>query len=320
VSHLPAKELTIMQREFLVALEHRLHVPRHEFDAWIAQVQTIVLGGSNASKNYGISLMSLATPPASAYVSEACSPAEYAQVVPSPPASHHYHEIPAMELLPSPPAKRMRLATTQYCSSGYGARPQMSRICNPVEPLVIPSRSIAVAPAMYTPPSSSVVGFAQRDFTFTAPAVPVVAQGGMYFGVPSQSQSSVPNTAAAFHCFVSAAGVPSLPATQSYPSVSSALFAPNDRLPLHGAVHNVSEVDKVISMSMNAAAQYQQQSAGYLHYAQQQNPQMATPYSTTAAAAAMFAAQYPSLYYGAAAPGFGFGSGAATFPIYTYGA
>ncbi|KAJ2063866.1 hypothetical protein GGH13_006236 [Coemansia sp. S155-1] len=339
VSHLPAKELTIMQREFLVALEHRLHVPYHEYNAWIVQLQTIVLGGSNVSKNYGISLIS---PPATVYASasEACSPAEYLQVVPSPPsAHHHYHELPIAELLPSPPAKRMRPAATQYYSSGYGARPQLSRVCNTVEPLVIPARSVVVAPAMYTPPSSGV-GFAQCDFTFTAPTVPVVAQGSMYYSVPSQSQPSVPNTAAAYHSFVSAAGVPSLPATQSYPDVSSALFSSLDRLPPHGPVHNAGEVDKVINMQMNTAlsqphsAQYQQHAAagqfggvcasttsagaGYLHYAQQQNSQMATPYSA-AAAAAMLASQYPSLYYGAA-PGFGFGPGPATFPIYTYGA
>ncbi|KAI7834728.1 hypothetical protein BX661DRAFT_139397, partial [Kickxella alabastrina] len=35
VSHLPAKELTIMQREFLTALDHRLHVPESEYNAWI---------------------------------------------------------------------------------------------------------------------------------------------------------------------------------------------------------------------------------------------------------------------------------------------
>ncbi|KAI9504101.1 hypothetical protein BX070DRAFT_190463, partial [Coemansia spiralis] len=37
VSHLPAKELTIMQREFLLALDHRLHVPEPEYNAWMNQ-------------------------------------------------------------------------------------------------------------------------------------------------------------------------------------------------------------------------------------------------------------------------------------------
>ncbi|KAJ1656371.1 hypothetical protein GGF38_004590, partial [Coemansia sp. RSA 25] len=165
VSHLPAKELTIMQREFLVALEHRLHVPDHEYNAWITQLQTIVLGGSNASKNYGISLVS---PPASAYASEMCSPVEYLQVVPSPSvvAPHRYHELPAAELLPSPPAKRMRPAASQYYSSGHGSRP-MSRMCPTIEPLVIPARSVAVAPSMYTPPLSGAVGFTRSEFTFS---------------------------------------------------------------------------------------------------------------------------------------------------------
>ncbi|KAJ2493933.1 hypothetical protein IWW37_000011 [Coemansia sp. RSA 2050] len=329
VSHLPAKELTIMQREFLSALEHRLHVPEHEFFAWKAKVSTILGAGFNASRNYGISL---ATPPASAYASETCSPAEFLQVVPSPPAAiHRYHEIPTAELLPSPPAKRMRHSATQYYSSGYGARPHMGRINNAVEPLVIPARSVAMAPVLYTPPSSSGVGFSQCDFTFTAPTVPVAAPGGTYYGASSQPHPSAPNTAAAYHCFMPAAGVPSLSATQSYSNVSSALF---------GAVHNTSEVDKVIGMSMNTAiphphsAHYQQpRSSGqlgdvcasvpagarHLQYVQQQNSQMATPYSTTAAAAAILASQCPSLYYGGV-PSFGFGSGAATFPIYTYGA
>ncbi|KAJ2690152.1 hypothetical protein IWW39_000962 [Coemansia spiralis] len=331
VSHLPAKDLTIMQREFLLALEHRLHVPDHEFFAWKAKVSTILGAGFAAYRNNGISLP---TPPASAYVSEACSPAEFLQVVPSPPAAiHRYHEIPAAELLPSPPAKRMRHhSATQYYSSGYGARPHMSRINTAVEPLVIPARSVAMAPALYTPPSSSGVGFSQCDFTFTAPTVPVAAPGSAYYGASSQPHPSVPNTAAAYPCFLSAAGMPSLSANSSYSNVSSALF---------GAVHNTSEVDKVIGMSMNSAiphphsALYQQQQrsvgqfgdvcasaptgAGHLQYAQQQNPQMATPYSTTAAAAAILASQCPSLYYGGI-PIVGFGSGAATFPIYTYGA
>ncbi|KAJ2006718.1 hypothetical protein GGI04_000134 [Coemansia thaxteri] len=321
VSHLPAKDLTIMQREFLVALEHRLHVPSQEYTAWITQLQTIVLGGSNVSKHHGISLVSPALVPAPVYVAapELCSPAEF-QVVPSPSVAQ-YHEIPAMELLPSPPAKRMRPASSQYYSTGFGARSQMSRVCSAVEPLTLATHSAATAPGLYTPPPSSGVGFARGEFTFSAPSVPVVAQnGGMYYGAPPQS------AAVAYHRYMPAA-------TQSHPAVSSALLAPGDRMSLCGAVHSASEVDQVIGMVRSANAAQQQQhrthivhrqqqqypaappSASFVHYAQQ-HAQLAAPHSAAAAAAAL-ASQYPSLYYGA--PGFGFGQGAVAFPIYTYG-
>ncbi|KAJ2909462.1 hypothetical protein GGI21_001856, partial [Coemansia aciculifera] len=252
-----------------------------------------------------------------------CSPAEYLQVVPSPSvvAPSRYHELPAAELLPSPPAKRMRPAATQFYSSGHGSRPT-SRICPTIEPLVIPARSVAVAPAMFTPPLSCA-GFAHSDFTFSVPsAVPAAAaqSGGMYYSVPSQSQTSVPNTAAAYPCYV-----PSLPATQSYPNVAS-LFSSSDRLPLHGAVHNAGETDQMIGMSMSAGLprlhSMQHISGQYggvcsMNYAQSQQ-QVVVPQTATAAAAAMFASQYPSMYYGPSV--FALGSGPSTFPIYTYGA
>ncbi|KAJ2740258.1 hypothetical protein GGI20_005904, partial [Coemansia sp. BCRC 34301] len=139
-----------------------------------------------------------------------------------------------------------------------------------------------------------------------------------------QPQTSVPNAATAYHCYVSGAGLTSLPAAQSYSNVSSALYGSSDRLPLRGTVHNAGEVDQMINMSMGASLarphSVQQQLAGQfggvcsMNYAQQQ---MAVPHSA-AATAVMIASQYPSMYYGV--PGFGFGSGPATFPIYTYGA
>ncbi|KAJ2757553.1 hypothetical protein IWQ56_006231, partial [Coemansia nantahalensis] len=99
VSHLPARELAIMQREFLVALDHRLHVGAADYCAWVGQLQAMVADGAVAK---GPVMSPLAFVPA-----EVHTPADV-QVVPSPSAALRVHELPAMELLPSPPAKRAR--------------------------------------------------------------------------------------------------------------------------------------------------------------------------------------------------------------------
>ena len=46
VSNIPANELALMQREFLIAIDHRLTITNLEYEGWIAQLNTIVLSNS----------------------------------------------------------------------------------------------------------------------------------------------------------------------------------------------------------------------------------------------------------------------------------
>ncbi|KAJ1933815.1 hypothetical protein EC988_008998, partial [Linderina pennispora] len=131
VSNLPAKELTIMQREFLVALEHRLHVPETEYNAWITQLQTIVFAAPNMTQyrmaisppvqHKPLVIPAISTP---SYPSTGLySPTGDMQVVPSPTSACSasstalIHEMPCQ--LPSPPpAKRMRMSVPA-AANGY---------------------------------------------------------------------------------------------------------------------------------------------------------------------------------------------------------
>ncbi|KAJ2159810.1 hypothetical protein GGF46_002750 [Coemansia sp. RSA 552] len=145
VSHLPARELAIMQRELLTALDHRLHVTEADYSAWIEKLQMIIVGGTG---------IQMSQPPSPA--------ANEAQVVPSP----RFHDIPAYEQLPSPSAKRMRFA----------GKPQQLAI-DPSPAVSASALQFVQQPQMYTPPSSAgVVGFGPGDFTFTVPAMPPYLQ------------------------------------------------------------------------------------------------------------------------------------------------
>ncbi|KAJ2535705.1 hypothetical protein EV175_006879, partial [Coemansia sp. RSA 1933] len=173
VSHLPARELAIMQREFLVALDHRLHVPEPEFNSWINRLQTIVVGEpSSPGKGNAFSLVA---PQHHHTLAEMSSPSDF-QVVPSPTsAAALHHEISPMDLMPSPPAKRSRpslpsIAYPKYYVSGSGSGSlHAARARTMIEPLSLSTHSVAAAPQMYTPPTDGV-GFAYGDFTFKAPA------------------------------------------------------------------------------------------------------------------------------------------------------
>ncbi|KAJ2708311.1 hypothetical protein H4R19_004816 [Coemansia spiralis] len=157
VSHLPARELAIMQREFLVALDHRLHVGVADYRAWMSRLQSMVTDG--AAKSHAMS-------PSAFVPAEMHTPAD-SQVVPSPPAAFRVHELPAADLLPSPSAKRARYAAHM--------RPALEPIAVSAQPLM--------QPLMYTPPASAGVGFAPADFTFKVPTLPHSAAGA-YFAPP----------------------------------------------------------------------------------------------------------------------------------------
>ncbi|KAJ2368711.1 hypothetical protein H4S01_001439 [Coemansia sp. RSA 2610] len=170
VSHLPARELAIMQREFLLALDHRLHVTDTEYNAWIARLQTIVVGKGQS--------IQLSASPLSAFTPvEVHTPvAADFQVVPPSPQDH---DIP---MLPSPPAKRMRYAAT-YPEAGPRPRP---------EAISIPPFAIAQQQQLYTPPSSAF-GFAHGDFTFNVPAMSGLGQhAGVFFAHPQSASIAQP--------------------------------------------------------------------------------------------------------------------------------
>ncbi|KAJ1841250.1 hypothetical protein LPJ73_006174 [Coemansia sp. RSA 2703] len=309
VSHLPAKELTIMQREFLMALEHRLHVPGTEYTAWLAQVQTIVLGG-----NQGFNGIVVSSPP----VVDMRSPVDI-QVVPSPMATQ-FHEPPTLDMLPTPPSKRMRPSSIEstvsypayYASSSASQTPARAR---PVlEPISIPTQSLIMPPVQqYTPPLTSS-GFAQGEFTFQMPVstgtvmpLPVACTQqqpqNMFFA--QQPVKSVYSAADIGYAVSSAGAVlpPAIPvqhynAPVSVPA-SGAAYTSGNVNSFVGGFYEKAQSAVVPSVPSNANA--------YMHQ---------HPASNYAAVAAALATQYPSFYYGT--PGF-FSGATNTFPIHTYG-
>ncbi|KAJ1810277.1 hypothetical protein LPJ56_000016 [Coemansia sp. RSA 2599] len=312
VSHLPAKELTIMQREFLMALDHRLHVPETEYNAWITQLQTIVLGGSK-----GIHGIMLASPK---HI-DIPSPVEL-QVVPSPMASQ-YHEPPSMDMLPTPPAKRMRpvapAATFPAFVAPANAHSQQSVRLRPVlEPICIPSQPVS----MLTPPLTST-GFAQAEFTFQVPSVsaapgttlPIVARPSMVF---AQQQPRPVFSAPDLGYSVSSAAV--LPAATTI--AASQQHLGGVRAPASAGIYN-GNCGAFVGLFDSACGKASLPGANsfvpILHHQHQQQQQQHFGAYNAAAAAAALATQYPAMYYNT--PSFGFGSGAAsTFPVYTYSA
>ncbi|KAJ2777940.1 hypothetical protein GGI15_004343 [Coemansia interrupta] len=310
VSQLPAKELAIMQREFLVALDHSLHVPKTEFDAWLAQVQTIVLSG-----NQGYSGIALSSPP----IVDMCSPVDY-QVVPSPVATQ-FHEAPTLDMLPTPPSKRIRpsaIASTVTYPAYYATSnaPQTPTRARPVlEPISIPSQTLIMPPAQqYTPPLTST-GFAQGEFTFQVPAacsgtamsLPAAScqQQNMVFA-QQQSHQAIKAVygASDIGYGVSSAGTvlpPAIP-VQHFGApvpVSAGVGTYSTANGFVGSFYDKVQSATVPSVPSNANA-----------YMQQHLP---SNYATVAAA---LVTQYPSLYYGT--PGF-FPGAASTFPIHSYG-
>ncbi|KAI8326233.1 hypothetical protein GQ54DRAFT_315304 [Martensiomyces pterosporus] len=353
VSHLPAKELTIMQREFLVALDHRLHVPEAEYNAWITQLQSIILiadmgsSGSGSDKQLYGAMLPMGMPSPSYPSIEVRSPvggvAADFQVVPSPTTAQ-YHEIPQAELIPSPPAKRMRpslpSSSATYPSyfvshSGTSSRRNVGQI----HVSAAGSGGVALALPPYTPPSAGAA-FTRGEFTFRLPFGPQQ----MYTAASASVAASLPPAgmvaAASSSCAVAAA-------RQHRPAVSSA-FSQGDRLSLCG--HHAADADGVIGMpAISAAASGAHHHQHHLQHGHQagstvpgfssggvfENRKASTvvvsssgfmqqqqqPVPPAAAAAAALATQYQPLYYNV--PSFGYGAGAAaaaSFPIYTYGA
>ncbi|KAJ2853065.1 hypothetical protein J3B02_003303 [Coemansia erecta] len=286
VSHLPAKELTIMQREFLMALDHRLHVPKTEYSAWITQLQTIVLGGSKGM--YGIILAS--PKPVSIQ-----SPVDF-QVVPSPAASQ-YHEPPSMDMLPTPPSKRMRqvapAATFPAFIAPVNAHSQPARLRPVLEPICIPSQSIS----MLTPPLTST-GFAQAEFTFQVPSVsataaattlPIVAQPNMIFAQQQQQSRSVFGVSAPDLGYsVSAAAV--LPAATS---IAASQHLGGVRAPASAGIYNGNCGGAFVGLFDNAcgkASSAGSNSNSFVPILHQQHQQHFGVYNAGAAAAAAAAA------------------------------
>ncbi|KAJ2512691.1 hypothetical protein GGI11_004653 [Coemansia sp. RSA 2049] len=359
VSHLPARELTIMQRDFLIALDHRLHVPEPEFNAWINRLQTIIVGEPLiAGKGSGISLV------APQVSTEAYSPSDF-QVVPSPTQALH-HEISPVDLMPSPPAKRTRpslpsIACPKYYVPGSGTGLHATRPRTMLDSINVPTYPAPVSSQMYTPPTDGV-GFAYSEFTFKAPTFPLVGYpassvGGIFFNTAIQQQqqqqalygsnvisqlSAVPGISSAnmASCETASGAYPayhsiSIPA----PNVPSLAFSQGDRLALHGAGHHSSAIQQ----------QHQQQQFCDMHinvnrnipynvgFVDSMSKAVAAPsifrnnsghgfvqqqqqQPSASVSATAFAAQYPSLYYNTAPQSLGLGSGAHPFPIYTYGA
>ncbi|KAJ2387555.1 hypothetical protein GGI23_006249 [Coemansia sp. RSA 2559] len=334
VSHLPARELAIMQREFLVALDHRLHVPEAEFNAWINRLQTIVVG-EPSSAGKGNNAFSLVAPQQA--LAEVSSPSDF-QVVPSPASSLH-HEILPMDFMPSPPAKRTRpslpsIAYPKYYVPGSGSGSLHAvRARTMVEPLNLSTHSVAAAPQMYTPPTAGV-GFANSEFTFKAPTFSVSSypSGPFYSTTPQQQQQpSIMYSASMMNQLAAAASIPSANMVTSAfqpvsipPTTAAPLaFGQSDRLSIHGAALQQQHFGTNANNYMRYSAGFfdrtntnvpgNNANSGCHGFAQQQ------PASMPAAVAA-FAAQYPFLYYNNAASSFGLGSARThSFPIYTYG-
>ncbi|KAJ2451491.1 hypothetical protein EV183_003569 [Coemansia sp. RSA 2336] len=262
VSHLPARELAIMQREFLLALDHRLHVPDSEYNAWITRLQKIV-SSKDPSAKLNASPMSAFTP-----VEVHTPAATDFQVVPPSPQDH------APPVLPSPPAKRMR------CAPAYASNADSTMQMRP-EALSIPSYPAAQS-QLYTPPSTAF-GFAPGDFTFNVPAMPAFGHhNGMFFahphsaGVAQTSQMYGAAGAPRFHppsLATFSGGMPS--ASRSF-SMASAGYAGAQ---IHLPQQPMSALNGLASRSM------------------QQPP--ALP-STAMAAASALAAHYPGMCYSAA--------------------
>ncbi|KAJ2078257.1 hypothetical protein H4R24_004604 [Coemansia sp. RSA 988] len=294
VSHLPVKELIIMQREFLLALDHRLHVTDVEYNAWISKLQTIVLANSCSSS---------AVAPSTPQTMSAFSPVDMRvpndadlQVLPSPTVPFAREPLMA-GLIPSPPAKRARYSA-QQCQQMHPA-PELV-------PLPVYSAPLS---QMYTPPSSST-GFSHGEFTFKVPASSAFAphnSGMLAYQQSSQAFGTAQNY------------LPSLMALAS----GTIMPAVNPMSAAYGTVNRACEPSV-------SAATIQQQHYGMqslvsgpgftriINSNPTQQTQQLPSFSTAAAAAASaLASQYPALYYGAS--GLYSNTGGA-MPIYNYGA
>ncbi|KAJ1954769.1 hypothetical protein GGI12_005718 [Dipsacomyces acuminosporus] len=325
VSQLPAKDLIVMQREFLAALDHRLHVTETEYNAWITQLQTIVLSsdmdspvGSKLHQHsailfpQGLSSASSSSSSPSFPSIDMRSPVgtEY-QVVPSPSVPQ-YHEIPQAELLPSPPAKRMR--------------PSLPSTAGHRDYYIAQSSSRSSRSSHYQQPASAAFGLARAEFSFRLPASSQALQSSSLVYAPQQNvfSSSGRNNPAAVPVFTSSIfGAPAascaaaIAARQHYPvaatssssTSSSAIYShSSDRLLFRGVRH-ASDAEGVIGMPAAASASA---SAAHLHHNQHHQQQQQ-------AVAAAFASHYQPLCY--SVPSFGYTAGAtAGFPIYSYGA
>ncbi|KAJ1888174.1 hypothetical protein LPJ66_008706, partial [Kickxella alabastrina] len=310
-------ELTIMQREFLTALDHRLHVPESEYNAWIARLQTIVLDNNKGCYN-----ITLGSP----QMSEQCSSVDL-QVVPSPMATQ-LHELPAMEMLTPPPAKRVRQAAASVSYPVYYVSGANNRVRSVVEPFGMPSHSVAALTPLYTPPAANV-GFAHSEFTFNAPSsFSAVAQPSMFFQQQQQQQAQHPLFSAADLGYSASATVlppVSIPAQQSsYPAIQRqqqqqfGVRAASSAGIYSGNNLGVGFFDNSSKASLSVPSVNSMSNTNLFAHFQQQQQQSVVPRTSTDAAAAL-AAQYPSLYFSASALGFVAGATSA-FPIYTYGA
>ncbi|KAJ1734075.1 hypothetical protein LPJ61_001255 [Coemansia biformis] len=280
VSRLPAGELVIMQREFLNALEHRLHVSVNDYRTWVHQLHAMMT--DDAGK--GARSMALSMSPSAFAPADVRTPAD-TQVVPSPTALH-VHELPAAELLPSPPAKRMRYAQPA------------AHMCPALEPIAVPPRQL-MQPQIYTPPSSAGAGFAHADFTFKAPAMAALphSAAGAYFAHP-HSAGVVPVFSAAQGYLATLAA--SMTPASAGPTVLAFPQRQHSQIGLFGAPPPLTTRYSAFAQSSGLG---------------QQPPQ--ADFGLTASVAAALASNYPAMCY--RAPAFAPGA-AAALPIFNYGA
>ncbi|KAJ2792983.1 hypothetical protein H4R20_006688 [Coemansia guatemalensis] len=296
VSHLPVEELIIMQREFLTALDHRLHVTGAEYNAWISKLQTIVLANSCTAN---------AVAPSTPQMLSAFSPVDMRvpndadlQMVPSPTVPFAREPLMA-GLIPSPPAKRARYSA-QSC--------QQTRLVP--EQISMPVYS-GPLPQMYTPPSGST-DFSRGEFTFKVPVSSTYAphnSGMVAYPQSTQAFGAAQNYLPSLMGLASGAILPAAnPMSAAYGTTNHACEPPVSAATIQQQ-HQHFGIQPLMSgpgytriMNMNPSQQAQQQPL----------------FSTAAAAAASaLASQYPALYYGA--PGLCPTAGGA-MPIYNYGA
>ncbi|KAJ2850370.1 hypothetical protein IWW36_001922 [Coemansia brasiliensis] len=285
VSHLPARELAIMQREFLLALDHRLHVADSEYNAWITRLQKIVSSKDPSSK-LNASPMSAFTP-----VEVHTPAATDFQVVPPSPQDH----VPPM--LPSPPAKRMRYAPTYFSNADTNAQIRP-------EALSIPPYPVA-QPQLYTPPSTAF-GFAPGDFTFNVPGMSTFGHhNGVFLTHPhsagvSQTSQMYGAGAPRFHPASLATFNGGMPSASSTPRSYSIASAGYSGAQIHLPQQHMSAFNGLAPRSL------------------QQLPALpSTAAAAAVATASALAAHYPGMCYSASS----LNAGASNpVPIYNYGA
>lgn len=322
VSRLPAKDLSIMQREFLMALDHRLHVSETDYNGWITRLQTIVLDDGRVDRPASAAIMSSPTAAITPSVSVSgnkrmiyqqqyqqtpaaviASSPDY-QVVPSPSSAlSQCHELPTSEYLLSPPAKRMRHSSLVSASTGSNYGVSSSSVRFPVAQQSQPLPIIAsTSMAQYTPPMSSISSCSSN-----------IGGGFVCHNNGGEFNFKIPISVAA--------PIVSAPvAAGFFPSASSSTNAPISSQQQQQSVlfTNIHHASALAAAAPQQQTQHTENPANVFmqHNGCHQQLTMAPP---TISVAAALASHYRALY-SAAAMTTRFGPGTGSLPLYTYGA